>query len=201
MTRSASEAPPLVTVRRLRRCDRIGLVAAARARSSCSSWRCAAPGATSARRVRPGSPTPTAATRRRSSRPQPGADPISLLAWLFTPIFQVVFIILVAVYHVPREPRASRPHRLGDRRADPASSGRVVIPLYRKQLVSQRRMQLLQPEIKEIQKRYKGDAMKARRRAAGALQGARRQPARRLPPAAPPDAAAVHHVLGLPERA
>ncbi len=38
----------------------------------------------------------------------------------------------------------------------------LVIPLYRKQLVSQRRMQLLQPEIKEIQRRYKGDAMKAR---------------------------------------
>ena len=38
----------------------------------------------------------------------------------------------------------------------------LVIPLVRKQLVSQRRMQLLQPEIKEIQKRYKGDAMKAR---------------------------------------
>ena len=38
----------------------------------------------------------------------------------------------------------------------------VVIPLYRRQLVSQRRTQLLQPEIKEIQRRYKGDAMKAR---------------------------------------
>jgi YidC/Oxa1 family membrane protein insertase len=38
----------------------------------------------------------------------------------------------------------------------------VVIPLYRRQLVSQRRTQLLQPEIKEIQRRYKGDAMKTR---------------------------------------
>jgi len=38
----------------------------------------------------------------------------------------------------------------------------VVIPLYRRQLVSQRRMQLLQPEIKEIQRRFKGDSMKAR---------------------------------------
>jgi YidC/Oxa1 family membrane protein insertase len=38
----------------------------------------------------------------------------------------------------------------------------IVIPLYRRQLVSQRRTQLLQPEIKEIQRRYKGDAMKAR---------------------------------------
>ena len=32
----------------------------------------------------------------------------------------------------------------------------------RKQLISQRRMQLLQPEIKEIQRRYKGDPAKAR---------------------------------------
>jgi YidC/Oxa1 family membrane protein insertase len=37
-----------------------------------------------------------------------------------------------------------------------------VIPLYRRQLVSQRRMQMLQPEIKEIQRRYKGDGVKAR---------------------------------------
>ena len=29
---------------------------------------------------------------------QPGADPVSLLAWLFTPIFQVMFIIMVGVY-------------------------------------------------------------------------------------------------------
>ena len=29
---------------------------------------------------------------------QPGADPISLLAWLFTPIFQTMFIVLVAAY-------------------------------------------------------------------------------------------------------
>ena len=29
---------------------------------------------------------------------QPGADPVSLLAWLFTPIFQAMFIVLIAVY-------------------------------------------------------------------------------------------------------
>jgi YidC/Oxa1 family membrane protein insertase len=38
----------------------------------------------------------------------------------------------------------------------------VLIPLYRRQLISQRRMQLIQPELREIQKRYKGDNMKAR---------------------------------------
>jgi YidC/Oxa1 family membrane protein insertase len=37
----------------------------------------------------------------------------------------------------------------------------ILIPLFRKQLVSQRRIQILQPELREIQKRYKGDRMKA----------------------------------------
>jgi YidC/Oxa1 family membrane protein insertase len=92
---------------------------------------------------------------------QPGADPISLLAWAFTPVFQVMFIILVGTYDVL--------HNLGV----PGAIGwaivvltlavrALVIPLYRQQLVSQRRMQLLQPEVKEIQRRYKGDANKAR---------------------------------------
>jgi YidC/Oxa1 family membrane protein insertase len=91
----------------------------------------------------------------------PGADPVTLLAWLFTPIFQVMFIILIAVYQFLENVGA------------PAAIAwsiviltlivrAVLIPLYRKQLVSQRRMQLLQPEVKEIQKRYKGDTMKAR---------------------------------------
>ena len=91
----------------------------------------------------------------------PGADPISLLAWLFTPIFQSLFIILIAVYQFLEN--------LGIPAAIAWSIvvltlvvRAILIPLYRKQLVSQRRMQLLQPEIKEIQRRYKGDSMKAR---------------------------------------
>ncbi len=36
----------------------------------------------------------------------------------------------------------------------------ILIPLFRKQLVSQRRVQMLSPEVKEIQKRYKGDRVK-----------------------------------------
>ena len=35
-----------------------------------------------------------------------------------------------------------------------------MIPLYRRQLVSSRQMQLLQPEIKELQRKYKGDRVK-----------------------------------------
>jgi YidC/Oxa1 family membrane protein insertase len=92
---------------------------------------------------------------------KPGADPISLLAFAFTPIFQVMLIILIGVYV------------LLENLGIPAAIGwaivvltlvvrAAVIPLFRRQLVSQRRMQLLQPEVKEIQRRYKGDANKAR---------------------------------------
>ena len=91
----------------------------------------------------------------------PGADPVSLVSWLFTPIFQAMFIILIAVYQflenfgVPGAIAWAIVVLTLIVRA-------VLIPLYRKQLVSQRRMQLIQPEVKEIQKRYKGDSMKAR---------------------------------------
>jgi membrane protein insertase, YidC/Oxa1 family, C-terminal domain len=155
MTRSASEALKLVTLRRLR-WDRIGyivllvlvvLVVAA----------CAAPGGPGAS----GSPLPSATPHLPLTPAQPHADPISFLAWLFNPIFQAMFIVLVAVYDL-----------LGTLGV-PAAIGwaivaltllvrAIVIPLYRRQLVSQRRTQLLQPEVKEIQRRYKGDAMKAR---------------------------------------
>ena len=156
MTRFASEALQPVTFRRLR-WDRIGpslllalvvLVVAA----------CAAPGAPASIRV-----GPTARRRRparRSSRPSPA----------------------------PTRSASSRgSSRRSSRRCSSSWSGStsswglgvpaaigwaivaltlivraIVIPLYRRQLVSQRRMQLLQPEIKEIQQRYKGDAMKAR---------------------------------------
>ena len=37
----------------------------------------------------------------------------------------------------------------------------LMTPLYRRQIVSSKRMQLLGPELKEIQKRYKGDRVKA----------------------------------------
>jgi YidC/Oxa1 family membrane protein insertase len=92
---------------------------------------------------------------------QPGADPISLLAWAFTPIFQVMFILLVGTYDLLRN--LGVPGAIGWAIVVLTLAVRaVVIPLYRQQLVSQRRMQLLQPEVKEIQRRYKGDANKAR---------------------------------------
>ena len=108
-----------------------------------------------------GSPHPTTTPHPPLEPAQPGQDPVSTLAWAFTPIFKAMFIILVGVYDVFEALGA------------PAAIGiaiivltllvrTAVIPLVRRQLTSQRRMQLLQPEIKEIQRRYKGDQVKAR---------------------------------------
>jgi YidC/Oxa1 family membrane protein insertase len=102
------------------------------------------------------------ATPEQPLRPaSPGADPVSLLAWLFTPIFQGMFLVLVAVYVA------------FDALGIPGAIGLaiialtllvrgILIPLFRRQLVSQRRMQMLQPEIAEIKRRFKGDTVKQR---------------------------------------
>jgi YidC/Oxa1 family membrane protein insertase len=90
---------------------------------------------------------------------QPGADPISLLAWLFTPIFKFLFIILAAVYNLFWG--LGFPGAVGWAIVVLTLVVRgVLIPLFRMQLVSQRRIQMLQPEMREIQKRYKGDRIK-----------------------------------------
>ena len=147
-----------MTLRRIR-WDRVGLIAllvlVVLLVAACASP-ATLPGASGAA----GSPAPTPTPHPPLTPAQPG-DPISTLAWLFTPIFQTMFIVLVAVYDLLTA--------LGVW----AAIGwaivaltllvrTVVIPLYRRQLTSQRRMQLLQPEIKEIQKRFKGDAVKSR---------------------------------------
>ncbi|HUG37219.1 MAG TPA: YidC/Oxa1 family membrane protein insertase [Candidatus Limnocylindrales bacterium] len=93
--------------------------------------------------------------------PAKPTDPLSLFSWIFTPLFQVMLIILLAVYQFLEN--------LGIPGAIAWSIviltlivRAVLIPLYRKQLVSQRRMQLIQPELREIQKRFKSDKLKAR---------------------------------------
>jgi YidC/Oxa1 family membrane protein insertase len=98
-------------------------------------------------------PTPNpAATPLRPANP--GSNPVDLLAWLFTPIFQILFILLVAL----------------DQLVDNVAVAIilltiviriVLIPLFRRQTVSQKRMQLVQSEVREIQRRYKGDRLKA----------------------------------------
>jgi YidC/Oxa1 family membrane protein insertase len=84
---------------------------------------------------------------------QPGANPVELLAWLFNPIFQVLFIGLVALDQIASNIVIAILLLTVALRV-------LVIPLYRRQLVSTRRMQMVQPEVREIQRKYKGDRMK-----------------------------------------
>ncbi len=119
---------------------------------------CAAPGTVPGAS---GSPAPSPTPHPPLTPAQPGADPISFLAWIFSPIFQVMLIILVGVYDILSA--IGFPAAIGWAIVVLTLVVRsAVIPLYRRQLVSQRRTQMLQPEVKEIQRRYKGDAMKAR---------------------------------------
>jgi YidC/Oxa1 family membrane protein insertase len=97
-------------------------------------------------------PTPAGATPLVPA--SPGADPFSLLAWLFTPIFQILFIGLVLLYKVAFQNIAIAIVLLT------LILRIVLIPVFRRQTVSTRRMQLLGPEVKEIQRRYKGDRLK-----------------------------------------
>jgi YidC/Oxa1 family membrane protein insertase len=102
--------------------------------------------------------TPTPMPPLEPAKP---TDPLSLIAWIFTPLFQVMLIILLAVYQFLEN--LGLPGAIAWAIVVLTLIVRaVLIPLYRKQLVSQRRMQLIQPELKEVQKRYKGDQMKAR---------------------------------------
>jgi YidC/Oxa1 family membrane protein insertase len=104
-------------------------------------------------------PLPSGATHAPTPVPtplvpaQPGADPLSLLAWLFTPVFKALFIVLVVFYNLTGNIAIAIVLLTLVIRS-------LIIPLFRRQTVSQRRMQLLQPEIKEINKRYKGDRAK-----------------------------------------
>ena len=84
---------------------------------------------------------------------QPGADPISLLAWAFTPIFQILFLGLAFIY--------SLTYDIGISIIVLTIIIRILlIPVFRAQIVSQRRMQMLQPDLRVIQTKYKGNRAK-----------------------------------------
>ncbi len=83
-----------------------------------------------------------------------GLDPISFVAWLFTPLYQTFFILLVLLDKLTGNIAIAIILLTVGLRA-------LMTPFYRRQIVSSRRMQLLGPELKEIQKRYKGDRVKA----------------------------------------
>ena len=83
----------------------------------------------------------------------PGGDPFQLLSWLFTPVFQALFIGLVLLDKLTGDIGISILLLTIVIRI-------ILISPYRKQLVSQKRTQLLAPEVAEIQRRYKGDRVK-----------------------------------------
>lgn len=99
-----------------------------------------------------GSPTPSH-TQLPLQPAKLSGNPLDLFAWAFTPIFQTLFIALVVLDSL---------------------TGNMLIaillltvilkllttPITRKQLVSSRQTQLLAPEVKAIQAKYKGDRVK-----------------------------------------
>ncbi len=116
---------------------------------------CAATGSPAPSASGPGaSPQPSAsATLPPAAHPlqpaSPGADPVSFFAWIFTPVFQVLFIGLVLLARLPFSNIAIAIVLLT------LIIRTILIPLYRRQLVNQKRMQLLAPELKELRRRYK----------------------------------------------
>jgi YidC/Oxa1 family membrane protein insertase len=104
--------------------------------------------------------TPTPNPAAVPLAPAQPTDPLNLFAWLFTPIFQALFIVLAASYVALQS--AGVPGAIGIAIITLTLVVRaLLIPLFRRQLVSQRRMQMLQPELAEAKRRYKGDRMKA----------------------------------------
>jgi YidC/Oxa1 family membrane protein insertase len=84
----------------------------------------------------------------------PGADPVSLLGFLFTPIFQGLFLLLVGLY-------ALTGNILVAIILMTVMIRLVTVKLSARQILSQKRMQILGPELreltKELNRRYKGD--------------------------------------------
>jgi YidC/Oxa1 family membrane protein insertase len=111
--------------------------------TACAAAPAGSPGASGASASPTPIPTPL--------HPAPlGADPFSLLSWAFTPIFQLAFIILIGFYKLIGD--------IGIAIILLTVAIRVaLIPLFRKQIVSMRTTQLLAPEVKEIQRRNKGN--------------------------------------------
>jgi YidC/Oxa1 family membrane protein insertase len=101
----------------------------------------------------PTAPIPTQAPRNLCPAVPKGSDPFSIVAWIFTPLFQVIFMTLALFYSLTGD--------IGIAIVLVTIVIRLLLyPFFRKQIVSQRRMQMLQPEIKAIQAKYKGNRAK-----------------------------------------
>ena len=80
-------------------------------------------------------------------------DPLTVLAVVFTPIFQTIFLALAFIYSITGD--------IGIAIILVTLLIRLLlIPIFRRQITSTRRMQALQPELAEIRRRYKGDRNK-----------------------------------------
>ena len=142
-----------------------------------------APGATTAPCPNPthtATPTPAPTREGESPRPTdkplptqrpnlcpavPGADPVSTIAWIFTPLFQAIFMLLATAYNVTGViGQALGSTELGDIGIAIIVVTLIIrfllIPIFRRQIVSSRRMVALQPEMKALQQKYKGDRAK-----------------------------------------
>jgi len=109
------------------------------------------PGATPGPTVAPsGTPQPTPLVVRPAELK---ADPVSILAWLFNPLFQLFLILMVGMYTIVRDMGVAIILTTLIVRT-------ALVPLMRRQMVSMRRMQAIAPEVKEIQRRYKADRVK-----------------------------------------
>ncbi len=117
----------------------------------------ASPVATATTSATSPSPSPSASALPAAAKPlepaKPGTNPIDLIAWAFTPIFWLLFNALVVFDKLTGNMAIAIILLTLIIRA-------LLIAPFRSQIVSQRRMQLLQPELKELQKRYKGDRNK-----------------------------------------
>ena len=116
-----------------------------------------APGETAAPATTPGPTTAPSATPLPTPlivSPAPlKADPVSLLAFVFNPIFQAFLILMVGIKAV-----------VSDMGLAIIITTLIVrtalVPLMRRQMTSMRRMQAIAPEVKELQRRYKNDKVK-----------------------------------------
>ena len=103
----------------------------------------------------PSSPPATPPPAAIPLTPVHPTDPFSLIAFLFTPLFQIFFILLVVLDKLTG-------HNIAIAIILMTLIIRVVlIPIFRRQTVSTKRTQMLAPEVKEIQRRFKGDRLKA----------------------------------------
>jgi YidC/Oxa1 family membrane protein insertase len=118
----------------------------------------ATPAATPAPTLEPGA-TPAPATPAPTPTPHalcpaaPSGNPVDLLAYLFNPIFQTMFLTLTVFYDLTGDIGLAIVILT-------LLIKTILIPLFRAQIVSQRRMQLIQPEVRAIQQKFKGNRAK-----------------------------------------